>query len=190
MSIGVPKVPFRRFEREKSRWIDLYQRLYYDKIVFLTREITGIIVNQIIALLLYLGKDNDDISLYINSPGGGALASLGIYDTIKSLVPNVRTIGMGLAASGASLILVGGTKSKRIAFPHTRVLIHQPSASRFVGTPRSIELEAEEMFKLRDVIADIYSENTGRPVNETRMIWKEILICPQQKPKIMVLSIA
>ncbi|KAJ4737953.1 ATP-dependent Clp protease proteolytic subunit [Rhynchospora pubera] len=110
MSIGVPKVPFRRFGKEKSRWIDLYQRLYYDKIVFLTREITGIIVNQIIALLLYLGKDNDDISLYITSPGGGALASLGIYDTIKSLVPNVRTIGMGLAASGASLILSEGQR--------------------------------------------------------------------------------
>ncbi|KAJ4789777.1 ATP-dependent Clp protease proteolytic subunit [Rhynchospora pubera] len=94
------------------------------------------------------------------------LASLAIYDTIKNVVPDVRTIGMGLTASGASLILVGGSNTKRFAFPHTRVLIHQPSASRFVGTPREIELEAAEMFKLRDVIADIYSQDTGRPVNE------------------------
>lgn len=144
----------------------LIERLYKDKIVFLCEEIDMFFGGQMIALLLYLGSDNDDISLYINSPGGGAYITLGIYDTMKHVGPDVCTLAMGLAASAASLILVGGTITKRVAFPHARILIHQPSMERFKADIKTIQAEAEQMFILRDEIANIYAQNTGRSVNE------------------------
>lgn len=97
----------------------LIERLYRERTLFLCKEIEGTIVGQIIALLLYLSSENDtDIFLYINSPGGWALSGMAIYDTMKNVLPDVCTLAMGLAASAASLILVGGTITKRVAFPH------------------------------------------------------------------------
>ncbi|KAJ3675869.1 hypothetical protein LUZ61_021339, partial [Rhynchospora tenuis] len=91
---------------------------------------------------------------------------MAIYDTMKHVLPDVRTLVMGLAASAASLILVGGEITKRVAFRHARVMIHQPSTAHFFGTARTIALEGEEMFELRNEIADIYAQHTGKPVNE------------------------
>ncbi|KAJ1688586.1 hypothetical protein LUZ63_019976 [Rhynchospora breviuscula] len=91
---------------------------------------------------------------------------MAIYDTMTHVFPDVSTLAMGLAASAASLILVGGTITKRLAFPHARVMIHQPSIAHFLGSVTAIALEAEELFKLRKEIADIYAQHTGRPVNQ------------------------
>nr|YP_010290881.1 clp protease proteolytic subunit [Gahnia tristis]ULQ66039.1 clp protease proteolytic subunit [Gahnia tristis] len=144
----------------------LIERLYRERTLFLCKEIKGTIVGQIIALLLYLSSENDtNIFLYINSPGGWVLSAMGIYDTMKSVLPDVCTLAMGLAASAASLILVGGTITKRVAFPHARVMIHQPSTAFFQGTTKRLVLEGEEMFQIRNEIAEIYAQNTGKPIS-------------------------
>nr|YP_010291628.1 clp protease proteolytic subunit [Scleria parvula]ULQ67635.1 clp protease proteolytic subunit [Scleria parvula] len=166
MSIGIPKVPFLRRGDKKKTWLDIYERLYRERAIFLCKELEGINTNQIIALLIYLNLESyDDIFLYINSPGGSALGGMMIYDTIQMIVADVSTFAIGLAASAASLILVGGTITKRIAFPHARVLIHQPSTSYFSGSVEEIVLEAEEMFRIRNEIADMYAQSTGKPVS-------------------------
>nr|YP_009433823.1 ATP-dependent Clp protease proteolytic subunit [Hypolytrum nemorum]ANP26037.1 ATP-dependent Clp protease proteolytic subunit [Hypolytrum nemorum]QIB72615.1 ATP-dependent Clp protease proteolytic subunit [Cyperus glomeratus]QIB72708.1 ATP-dependent Clp protease proteolytic subunit [Cyperus difformis]QIT06800.1 ATP-dependent Clp protease proteolytic subunit [Cyperus fuscus] len=165
MGIGIPRVPFRRPGTKKPTWLDI-ERLYRERALFLCKEIEGTIVGQIIALLLYLSSENDtNIFLYINSPGGWALSGMAIYDTMKNVLPDVCTLAMGLAASAASLILVGGTITKRVAFPHARVMIHQPFTAYFWGTAKIIVLEGEELFELRKAIANIYAQNTGKPVS-------------------------
>jgi ATP-dependent Clp protease protease subunit len=174
MPLGIPKVRYRRFFEDKPTWIDIYQRLYIERALFLCKEIKTLFTNRFIALLLQLDSETDvyddtdadtDISIFINSVGGGAEAAISIYDTMRYIVPDVWTINMGLAASAASLILVGGTITKRVAYPNAKVMIHQPSSARVKGNIHSLKIEAEDMFELRNTIADIYAENTGKPVD-------------------------
>ena len=172
MGLGIPYVSYRRLSTQKPIWVDIYERLYKERVLFLCKEIEIPFDNRFIALLLLLNSetdiyddDDDDIYIFINSPGGGADASISIYDTIKFLLPDVWTIAIGLAASGASLILVGGTITKRIAFPNARVLIHQPSSAPIRKNIDGLVMEAEDMLELRNTIADIYAENTGKPVD-------------------------
>ena len=105
------------------------------------------------------------IYIYINSLGGDTHQSIAIYDVLKVMLPEVSTIAMGLAASGASLILAGGTITKRLALPNAKVMIHQPSSARVKGNIHSLKMEVEDMLELRNTIADIYAENTGKPVD-------------------------
>ena len=170
MSLGVPKVLFRfRLRNEKEErltWIDIYERLSQERVLFLCKKIDGSLVRHIISLLLYLSSENDqDIFLYINSPGGRVRSAMSIYDTIKHVFPDVCTIVLGLAASAASLILVGGAIPKRVAFPHARVMIHQPSINYFRATPKVLVEEGKELVQMRNEIANIYAENTGKPIN-------------------------
>jgi ATP-dependent Clp protease protease subunit len=169
MPLGIPKVPYRRVLDEKPIWIDLYERLYKERVLFICKEITTPFDNRIIALLLLLNEKTDlydtDVYIYINSPGGGAHESIAIYDTIKCMLPDVCTIAMGLAASGASLILVGGTRTKRVAFPNARILIHQPRSAHIRTNIDVLMMEAEDMLELRNTIADIYAKNTDQPIN-------------------------
>lgn len=132
------KVLFRVPGAPQADWVDIYNRLYRERIIFLGQEIDDEIANQIIAVMLYLESEDNGkpIYLYINSPGGSVIAGMAIYDTIKHIKSEVVTINVGLAASMASFLLGGGEKGKRLALPHSRIMIHQPMVC--IYTPRHI----------------------------------------------------
>nr|DBA44604.1 TPA_asm: clp protease proteolytic subunit [Batis maritima] len=166
MPIGVPKVPFRNPGEEDASWVDVYNRLYRERLLFLGQEVDSDISNQLIGLMIYLSIESDtkDLYLFINSPGGGVIAGLAIYDTMQFVKPDVQTICMGLAASMGSFLLVGGEITKRLAFPHARVMIHQPACSYYQAQTGEFLLEAEELLKLRESITRIYVQRTGKPL--------------------------
>nr|YP_009356128.1 ATP-dependent protease subunit [Solms-laubachia eurycarpa]AQV10207.1 ATP-dependent protease subunit [Solms-laubachia eurycarpa]QNR92374.1 ATP-dependent protease subunit [Solms-laubachia eurycarpa] len=166
MPIGVPKVPFRSPVERDTSWVDIYNRLYRERLFFLGQEVDTEISNQLISLMIYLSieKDTKDLYLFINSPGGWVISGMAIYDTMQFVRPDVQTICMGLAASIASLILVGGAITKRIAFPHARVMIHQPASSFYEAQTGEFILEAEELLKLRETITRVYVQRTGKPI--------------------------
>ena len=145
MPIGVPKVPYRMPGEQYTQWIDIYNRLYRERIIFLGRDVDDEIANQIIAVMLYLDSEDPgkDISLYINSPGGSVYAGLGIYDTMQIIKPDVATICTGMAASMGAVLLVAGEKGKRSALKHSRVMIHQPSNKQldFLETHASLLIQ-------------------------------------------------
>nr|WDY84485.1 ATP-dependent Clp protease proteolytic subunit [Prunus tianshanica] len=150
MPIGVPRVPFRSPGEEDALWIDVYSE----------------ISNQLIGLMVYLSIEDDtkDLYLFINSPGGWVIPGVAIYDTMQFVRPDIQTICMGLAASMGSFILVGGEITKRLAFPHARVMIHQPAASFYEAQTGEFILEAEELLKLRETLTRVYAQRTGKPL--------------------------
>nr|YP_010756688.1 clp protease proteolytic subunit [Melochia pyramidata]UNV38406.1 clp protease proteolytic subunit [Melochia pyramidata] len=171
MPIGVPRVPFRIPGEEDSVWVDIYNRLYRDRVLFLGQEVDSEISNQLISLLIYLTMENEnkEAFMFINSPGGWVVPGLAVYDTMQFVKPDVHTICMGLGASMGSFLLVGGAITKRVAFPHARVMIHQPANSYFEAQTGEFILEAEELLKLRESITRVYIQRTGKPswvVNE------------------------
>nr|YP_009446096.1 clp protease proteolytic subunit [Coptis chinensis]ARX96550.1 clp protease proteolytic subunit [Coptis chinensis]QBK49122.1 clp protease proteolytic subunit [Coptis chinensis]QCB91384.1 clp protease proteolytic subunit [Coptis chinensis var. brevisepala] len=165
MPIGVPKVPFRSPGEEDAVWIDIY-RLYRERLIFLGQVVNSEISNQIIGLMVYLSIEDEtkDLYLFINSPGGWITPGVSIYDTMQFVPPDVHTICMGLAASMGSLILVGGEITKRIAFPHARVMIHQPASSYYEAQTGEFVLEAEELLRLREILTRVYVQRTGNPL--------------------------
>ncbi|MEB3182421.1 MAG: ATP-dependent Clp protease proteolytic subunit [Nostocaceae cyanobacterium] len=167
MPIGVPKVPYRMPGEQYTQWIDIYNRLYRERIIFLGRDIDDEIANQIIAVMLYLDSEDPgkDIYLYINSPGGMVSSGLAIYDTMKHIKSDVVTICVGLAASMGSFLLSGGTKGKRLALPHSRIMIHQPSGGTR-GQATDIEIEANEILRIRHQLNSIYAQNTGQSIEK------------------------
>nr|NP_683797.1 ATP-dependent Clp protease proteolytic subunit [Chaetosphaeridium globosum]Q8M9Y9.1 RecName: Full=ATP-dependent Clp protease proteolytic subunit; AltName: Full=Endopeptidase Clp [Chaetosphaeridium globosum]AAM96511.1 proteolytic subunit 2 of clp protease [Chaetosphaeridium globosum] len=167
MPVGVPKVPYRLPGDVQVQWIDLYNRLYRERILFLGQTVNYEIANQIIGLMLYLNGDDKskDMYLYINSPGGAVVPGIAIYDTMQFVEPEIRTICMGVAASMGSFILTGGEITKRIALPHARVMIHQPSSSYYKDQAGELIMEAEEVLKLRDCITKVYVQRTGKPIS-------------------------
>jgi ATP-dependent Clp protease protease subunit len=150
MPIGIPKVPYRLPGSTYEQWIDLEDRLFRERIIFLTEEVDDGIANAIVAYLLYLDSDDQTkpIYLYINSPGGSVTAGLAIYDTMQHIKSEVVTICVGLAASMGSFLLAAGTKGKRMALPHSRIMIHQPSGGTR-GQASDIAIEAREILRLR-----------------------------------------
>ncbi len=150
-----------------ERSYDIYSRLLGERIIFLGQEVDDQIANLIVAQLLHLqAEDPDkDISLYINSPGGGVYSGLAIYDTMQYIKPDVQTICFGVAMSMGSLLLVGGAKGKRMSLPNARILIHQPSAG-FEGQAADIEIHAREIISMRERIEGIYAEHTGLTVEQ------------------------
>jgi len=150
-----------------TQWIDIYNRLYRERIIFLGRDIDDEIANQIIAVMLYLDSEDPgkDIYLYINSPGGMVSSGLAIYDTMKHIKSDVVTICVGLAASMGSFLLSGGTKGKRLALPHSRIMIHQPSGGTR-GQATDIEIEANEILRIRHQLNSIYAQNTGQSIEK------------------------
>merc|ERR1711937_630398 len=128
MPIGVPKVAYRVPGSQQADWVDIYNRLYRERIIFLGSEIDDELANQVIGVMLYLDSEDSSkpIYLYINSPGGSVTAGLAIYDTMKYVKSDLVTICVGLAASMGAFLLSAGTKSKRLALPHSRIMIHQP----------------------------------------------------------------
>lgn len=167
MPIGVPKVPYRMPGEPYSQWIDIYNRLYRERIIFLGKDIDDELANQIIAVMLYLDSEDPskDIYLYINSPGGMVTSGMAIYDTMQHIKSEVVTICVGLAASMGSFLLAAGTPGKRLALPHTRIMIHQPSGGTR-GQASDIEIEAREILRIRRQLNEIYAQRTGQPLEK------------------------
>lgn len=171
MPIGIPKVPYQLPGQQYSDWISIYDRLYRERIIFLGRGVNDSLANQIIAIMLYLDSDDPGkpIYLYINSPGGSVTAGLAIYDTMRHIKSEVVTICVGLAASMGAFLLCGGTKGKRLALPHSRIMIRQPLGGvqgRRQAT--DIDIEAKEILRIRDQLNQMMADNTGQSIEKIK----------------------
>ncbi len=146
-----------------ERAFDIYSRLLKDSIIFIGTPIDDQIANLIVAQLLFLEADDPerDINLYINSPGGSITAGMAIYDTMQFIKNDVTTICIGQCASMGALLLTAGTKGKRFALPHSRVLIHQPSGGAS-GQATDVRLMAEEIIRMRELTSRILAHHTGQ----------------------------
>lgn len=166
MPIGVPKVPYRLPGGSYEQWIDLEDRLFRERIIFLTEEVDDGIANAIVAYMLYLNSDdpNKPIYLYINSPGGSVTAGMAIYDTMQYIKSEVITICVGLAASMGSFLLAAGTKGKRLALPHSRIMIHQPLGGTGRRQATDIEIEAKQILRVRSELNELLAKHTGQPL--------------------------
>lgn len=153
-----------------ERSYDIYSRLLKDRIIFVTGEIEDHMANLIIAQLLFLESENPDkdVHLYINSPGGSVSAGLAIYDTMQYIRPDVSTICVGMAASMASVLLAAGTKGKRYALPHSRVMIHQPLGGA-QGQATDIEIHAREILRIREEMNEILAHHTCQTPEQIRL---------------------
>ncbi|HEU5299867.1 MAG TPA: ATP-dependent Clp endopeptidase proteolytic subunit ClpP [bacterium] len=148
-----------------ERAYDIYSRLLKDRIVFVGGPIDDDMANLIIAQLLFLeGEDPEkDINLYVNSPGGSLTPALAIYDTMQYVRPDVSTICVGLAASGAAVILAGGARGKRTSLPYSQILIHQPWGGA-QGTTSDIDIQAKQFLRMRQQTNEILAKHTGQPI--------------------------
>ncbi|MBT8082692.1 MAG: ATP-dependent Clp endopeptidase proteolytic subunit ClpP [Gammaproteobacteria bacterium] len=146
-----------------ERAYDIYSRLLKDRLVFIVGPVEDHMANLVVAQLLFLESENPnkDIHLYINSPGGVVSAGLSIYDTMQFINCDVSTICVGQAASMGALLLAGGTKGKRFALPHSRLMVHQPSAG-YQGQVTDISIHAEEVIALKRKLNEIMSKHTGQ----------------------------
>jgi ATP-dependent Clp protease, protease subunit len=165
MPIGIPSVPYKLPGSNYEQWIQIYERLFRERIMFLSEEVDDGIANQLVAYLLYLDSEDSSkpIYLYINSPGGSVTAGMAIFDTMQHIKSEVVTICVGLAASMGSFLLMAGTKGRRLSLPHSRIMIHQPSGGTR-GQATDIEIEAREIVRLRGQLNGIYAKNTGQPL--------------------------
>jgi ATP-dependent Clp protease protease subunit len=150
-----------------ERAYDIYSRLLKDRLIFIVGPVEDQMANLIVAQLLYLESENadKDIHLYINSPGGVVTAGLSIYDTMQFINCDVSTICCGQAASMGALLLAGGTNGKRFALPHSRVMVHQPSAG-FQGQATDIDIHAKETLELKARLNAIMAKHTGKDVEQ------------------------
>lgn len=152
-----------------ERAYDLYSRLLKDRIIILGSEINEDVANVVVAELLFLEAEDPDkeIHFYINSPGGLVTAGLAIYDTMQYIKPDIVTICVGQAASMAAILLAAGTKGKRFALPHSRIMIHQPLGGA-QGQATDIEIQAKEILRMRDILNDILAKHTGQPIERVK----------------------
>lgn len=159
----VPMVVEQTARGERS--YDIYSRLLKDRVIFMIGQIEDQMANLIVAQLLFLESENPDkdIHLYINSPGGSVTAGLSVYDTMQFIQPDVSTMCIGQAASMGAILLAGGAKGKRLALPHSRIMIHQPSGGA-QGQATDIEIQANEIINLRQQLNVILSNHTGQDV--------------------------
>ncbi len=165
------------------RRIDPFAKLFEDRIIFLGTPISDDIANAVMAQLLCLqSMDADrDINIYINSPGGSFTALTAIYDTLRYLKPDVQTVCLGQAASAAAVLLAAGTKGKRLALPNSRILIHQPYTEGSYGQASDIEIQANEILRMRSLLETMISENTGKSVEEvSRDIERDKILTAEQ----------
>jgi ATP-dependent Clp protease, protease subunit len=164
MPIGTPSVPYRLPGSQYERWVDIYTRLGVERILFLGSEVNDSVANALVAQMLYLDSDDNSkpIYLYINSPGGSVTAGLAIYDTIQYVKSDVVTICVGLAASMGAFLLGAGTKGKRLALPHSRIMIHQPLGGTSQRQASDIEIEAKEILRIKDMLNHSMAEMTGQ----------------------------
>jgi len=161
VSTLVPMVVEQTARGERS--YDIYSRLLKERVIFMVGQVEDYMANLVVAQLLFLESENPDkdIHLYINSPGGSVTAGLSIYDTMQFIKPDVSTMCIGQAASMGALLLAGGAKGKRFALPHSRMMIHQPSGGA-QGQASDIEIQANEIIKLRHQLNNIMAMHTGK----------------------------
>ena len=158
----IPTILEKRYDREYA--YDLYSRLLKDRIIFITGEIDDSNANIVISELLYLDSiDTDDISIYINSPGGSVTAGMAIYDTINYIKSDVKTIVVGIAASMAAFLLACGTKGKRYALPNSDIMIHQPLGG-VQGQATEMKIACDRIINIRKKLNTILSEKTGQSI--------------------------
>jgi ATP-dependent Clp protease protease subunit len=152
-----------------ERAYDIYSRLLKERIIFLGTPINDEVANNVMAQLIFLEYENPekDITLYINSPGGYVSAGLAIYDTMQHVRPNIATICIGSCASMAAVLLAAGTKGKRYALPHSRIMLHQPSGAA-TGQSTDIQITAKEIVRTKDTLTEIVAKHTGKSVDEVR----------------------
>ena len=152
-----------------ERAYDIYSRLLKERIIFLGTPINDEVANNVMTQLIFLEYENPekDITLYINSPGGYVSAGLAIYDTMQHVRPNIATICIGSCASMAAVLLAAGTKGKRYALPHSRIMLHQPSGAA-TGQSTDIQITAKEIIRTKDTLTEIVAKHTGKPVEEVR----------------------
>jgi len=167
MPIGVPSVAYRMPGSPYEQWISIYERLFRERIIFLSEEVNDSIANAIVAYLLYLDSDDNTkpIYLYINSPGGSVTAGMAIYDTMQHIKSDVITICVGLAASMGAFLLAAGTPGKRLALPHARIMIHQPLGGAR-GQATDIEIEAKEVVRIKHTLNEMLAKHTGKTLEE------------------------
>ncbi|MEY2767975.1 MAG: ATP-dependent Clp protease proteolytic subunit [Actinomycetota bacterium] len=149
-----------------ERTYDLFSRLLKENIIFLGTPIDDTIANLICAQLIHLESENPDrdINIYINSPGGDITALFAIYDTMQFIKNDIATICLGQAASAAAVLLAAGTKGKRLALPHSRVLLHQPYGQVGYGQVTDLEIAANEILRMRELLEEILANHTGQPL--------------------------
>ncbi len=149
-----------------ERTYDLYSRLLKENIIFLGTPIDDTVANLICAQLIHLESENPDrdINIYVNSPGGDITALFAIYDTMQFIKNDIATICLGQAASAAAVLLAAGTKGKRLALPHSRVLLHQPYGQVGYGQVTDLEIAAKEILRMRDLLEEILANHTGQPI--------------------------
>ncbi len=150
-----------------ERAYDLYSRLLKERLIILGTQVDDAVANLICSQLLFLEYEDPekDISLYINSPGGDITGLFAIYDTMKYIKPDVSTFCFGQAASAAAVLLAAGTKGKRFALPHSRILLHQPYGG-VGGQATDIEIQAKEIMRMKDLLNQMLSDDTGQPVEK------------------------
>ena len=150
-----------------ERVYDLYSRLLKENIIFLGTPIDDTIANLVCAQLIHMESENPDkdINIYINSPGGDITALFAIYDTMQFIKNDIATICLGQAASAAAVLLAAGTKGKRLALPHARILLHQPYGQVGYGQVTDLEIAAKEILRMRDLLEQILSKHTGQSID-------------------------
>lgn len=165
-----------------ERAYSLYSRLLRDRIIMIGTAIDDEVANSIVAMLLFLEKEDPDrdIEMYINSPGGSVTAGLAIYDTMHTIKPEVATTCVGMAASMGAVLLAGGSAKKRSALPHARMMVHQVSAG-FQGTAIDIDIQAREILKINDTLAQILQKHTGQDFERIkRDIQRDYFMSPEE----------
>ena len=163
----VPMVVEQTARGERS--FDIYSRLLKDRVIFITGPIEDHMANLVVAQLLFCESENPDkdISLYINSPGGSITAGMAIFDTMQLITSPIAVVVTGMAASMGSILLCGATKGRRLLYPHSRVLIHQPLITgRMVAAAVDINIQAQEMEKLREELNGILAKTSGQPLEK------------------------
>lgn len=152
-----------------ERVYDIYSRLLEERIVFLGTPVNDEVANSIIAQLLFLEKQDakKDITLYVNSPGGQVTSTLAIYDTMQHVQPNISTVCLGMAASGAAIILMGGTEKKRFALKHAEIMIHQPLGGT-EGQATDIAIHADHIIKMKNLLNELIAKHTGKKLEQVK----------------------
>jgi len=168
MPIGTPSVPYRLPGSQYERWVDIYTRLGVERILVLGQEVNDAVANSLVAQMLYLDSEDSSkpVYLYINSPGGSVTAGLAIYDTMQYVKSDVVTICVGLAASMGAFLLAAGTKGKRVALPHSRIMIHQPLGGTSQRQASDIEIEAREILRIKDMLNRSLADMSGQPLEK------------------------
>ncbi len=166
-----------------ERAYDIYSRLLKDGVIFVRGVIDDDLASTVTAQLLFLENEapENDIHIYINSPGGSLTAALSIYDAMQYVGPRVGTLCTGLAASGASLLLAGGAPGLRMSLPHAQILIHQPLTQGIQGQASDIQIHAQEILRQRESLARIYAKHCGRQMEEVeRALERDFFMTPEQ----------